>query len=157
MIGRILSPAAVASLTTENTEEVWLVTLTIRHDSLATPIRVVNNNEDVVSGGHTYIGLPFAIELPGEDAEEPGTASIQIPNVDREIVAAGRSIFGPAACDIRVVLASQPDTVEVEFVGLTLRDMEWDTSTVRGRLRFETIVTEPLTLTITPGRFPGLF
>lgn len=157
MTGRVLSPAAVASLTTENTEEVWLVLLTIDHPTLASPIFLANNNEDVVSVGDRYIGLPFSIELPGEDAEEPGVALIQVPNVDREIVAAGRTISGPATCDIRVVLASQPDIIEVEFVGLILRDMEWDASMVRGRLRFESIVVEPLAETITPARFPGLF
>lgn len=157
MSRQALSAAAVASLTSENTSEVWIVLLTIDHPSLAAPIRVANDNVDCQSNGFNYIGLPFSIELPGEDAEEPGIATLEIPNVDRDIVAAGRSIVGPATCSIQVVLGSSPDYVEVSFYGLSLREMDWDTSIVRGRMRFETIVTEPCTYTITPERFPGLF
>jgi Domain of unknown function (DUF1833) len=156
-MSRTLSPAAIASLTAENTDEVWIVLLTIDHPSLAEPIRVANNNEDITSNGEDYIGLPFSIELPGEDADEPGTAAIQVPNVDREIVAAARGIQGRASATIEVVLASQPNVVEVGFYGLEMTEVEWDASTVRGRLRFEQIMTEPLSPIITPERFPGLF
>lgn len=157
MTVRTLSPAAIASLTTENTAEVWLVLLEINHPSMATPIRVVNDNQDCTSNGLLYQGLPFNIELPGENAEAPGFATISIPNVDREIVAAGREIVGPASCIITVVLASSPNTIEIQYPGLSMRELEWDAGTVRGRLRFESIVTEPCTLMITPERFPGLF
>lgn len=156
-MSRTLSPAAVASLTAENTSEVWLVLLEIDHADLAAPIRVVNDNVNCTHNGDVYLGLPFAIELPGEDAEEPGMATVAIPNVDRSVVRAGREIAGPATATLTVVLASQPDTVEVSYPGLTLNDLQWDAGTVRGRLRFESIVTEPCTLIITPERFPGLF
>lgn len=156
-MSRPLSPAAVASLTAENTDEVWVVLLTIDHPTLTDPIRVANNNEDVTSNDALYIGLPFSIELPGEDADEPGTASIQVPNVDREIVAAARGVTGRASATIEVVLASQPDLIEVGFYGLEMTEVEWDASTVRGRLRFEQIMTEPLSPIITPERFPGVF
>lgn len=163
MTARILSPAAVASLTTENTDEVWLVLMTIEHDSLDAPILIANNNEDVVStagpgpGADTFIGLPFDIELPGEDADDPGVATISVPNIDREIVGAVRSITTAASVTLTVVLASQPDVIEVQYEGMELREVNWDAATVRGKLRFESIVTEPCTLTITPERFPGLF
>ena len=165
MTFRTLSPAAVASLTTENTDEVWLVLLTITHPSLADPILIANNNEDVFSTAgpsagvieDRFIGCPFSIELPGEDADEPGTSMISVPNVDREIVVAARSITGSADVVITVVLASSPNTIEVQFPGLSLSEVDWDAATVRGKLRFESIVTEPVTLTITPERFPGLF
>jgi hypothetical protein len=154
---RTLSAAAIASLTAENTDEIWLVLLEITHPSMVTPIRVVNDNQDCTSNGVLYQGLPFDLDLPGDSAEAPGFASIAIPNVDRAIVAAGRELSGPASCTITVVLASQPNVIEIQYPGLTMRELKWDASTVRGRLIFESIVTEPCTLTITPERFPGLF
>lgn len=164
MTYRTLSPAAVASLTAENTDEVWLVLLTITHPTLAKPILIANNNEDVFSTAYLdagqpgrFIACPFSIELPGEDADEPGTSMISVPNVDREIVSAARSITGSADVVITVVLASSPNEIEVQFPGLSLSEVDWDAATVRGKLRFESIVTEPVTLTITPERFPGLF
>jgi hypothetical protein len=56
-----------------------------------------------------------------------------------------------------VVLASSPNTIEVEFSGLTLREVFWDSQFITGQLRFESIIIEPITITITPARFPGLF
>lgn len=164
-MSRTLSPAAVASLTAETTAEVWLVLLEIDHPDLAAPILVVNDNVDCTSTANSsppgtprvYIGLPFSIELPGESDDDSGIATVAIPNVDREIVNAGRTIVGPASCTITVVLASQPNTIEVSYPGMEMSDLQWDAGSVRGRLRFESIVTEPCSLIITPERFPGLF
>lgn len=161
MTYRNLSPTAISAITAEDSDEVWLILLVIRHPSLAEPIRVVRNNEDIQSTADgslkTYQAVLFRIELPGEDAEEPGSAVISLPNVDLSLMEAIRTIQGPAEVDIYVVLASQPNVVEMDFYGMVLRELDWDASRISGRLRFETIVTEPLSVTITPARFPGLF
>jgi len=47
--------------------------------------------------------------------------------------------------------------VEVSFTNMTLRNAQYDTSTVSGELTFDSIYTEPVTLTMTPSRFPGMF
>jgi len=47
--------------------------------------------------------------------------------------------------------------VEIGYSNLTLRSVEYDAGSVRGELVFESIFSEPVTLTITPNRFPGLF
>jgi hypothetical protein len=73
-----------------------VVLLGVTHADMAETIRVVNNVEDVVSGGGTYVGLPFSIELPGE-GELPGEAGIAIDNVDRRTVEAMRTIQTPSS------------------------------------------------------------
>lgn len=153
---RSLSAAAIAALTAPQTGEVWLVLLTISNASMTT-IRVVNNTEDIVSRGNTYQAFPFEIELPGEDPDSPSSARLRIDNVDKRIVEAVRSISTPPEVTIEVILASQPDTVEISYANLTLRSVEYDVDSVRGELVFESIFSEPVTLTITPNRFPGLF
>ncbi len=157
---RTLSSSALGALVNDYTDEVFVVLLKLEHDDLAAPIRVANNNADIVrteTTSVTYIGVPFEIELPPEDADEPGAATISIPNVDRSVTAAVRAISTPVTATIMVVLASSPNTVEVEYTGLTMREVVYDAEMVTGILRFETLVIEPITFTITPARFPGLF
>lgn len=153
---RSLSPAAVAAMNAPESGEVWLVLLTISNPGMTT-IRVVSNNEDITSRGNTYLAFPFEIELPGQDPDSPSSARLRIDNVDKRIVEAVRSITTPPNVTIEVVLASQPDTVEIAYTDLTLRSVEYDADSVRGELTFESIFSEPVTLTITPNRFPGLF
>ncbi len=153
---RSLSATAVSSLNAQESGEVWLVLLTLSNPGITT-IRVVNNTENIVSRGNTFIAFPFDIELPGEDATSPAKAVLRIDNVDKQIVEAVRSISTPPAVTLEVVLASQPDTVEIAFAGMTLRAVEYDADSVRGELIFESIFTEPVSYNITPNRFPGLF
>lgn len=154
---RTLSSPAVTSLTEEDSDEVWLVLLTVTHNDLTSPIYIVNNNEDVISNGNRFIGMPFSIALPDESADQPGVAQVELPNVSGEIVDAVRTIALPPYVTIQVVLASSPSTIELQLDGLTMRECEWDAEAVRGSLRFETLTTEPICQTITPERFPALF
>ncbi|NDC57532.1 MAG: DUF1833 domain-containing protein, partial [Alphaproteobacteria bacterium] len=78
---RSLSATAVASLTAETTDEVWLPLVTISHADLSSPIRVVANNENITSRGNTFIGYPFEIELPSQNDQSPGEARLRIDNV----------------------------------------------------------------------------
>ena len=149
----------------ENSGEVWLVLLTIQHPDLSGPIYIANNNEDVTSSAQkdgdgnpvTFIGIPFELSLPGEDGEQPGIAQVTIPNVTQEVVNVVRTIELPPVVTIQVVLASQPDLIEIDYTGLTMRQCNWDADVIRGSLQFEIITIEPVALLITPERFPGLF
>jgi hypothetical protein len=154
---RTLSATAVASLNAQETGEVWLVLLTISHPDLPTPIRVVNNNEDITSRGNVYQAFPFEIVLPGEDPDSPPRAAIRIDNVDRSVIALIRSISSAPSVTIEVILASQPNTVEIAYSSLALRNVRYDPSTIEGELFFEPLFNEPITATMTPSRFPGLF
>lgn len=154
---RSLSTAAIASQNAQATSEVWLVLLTLSHPSMATPIRLVNNNENVVSRGNTFIAFPFEVELPGEDPDQPPKSTLRIDNVDRRVLQTLRSITAPPTVTLEVILASAPDQVEVSFTNMTLRNAQYDVSTVSGELTFDGIYTEPVTLTMTPSRFPGMF
>lgn len=154
---RTLSNAAIASMNAHATSDVWLVLLTLSHATLATPIRLVNNNENIVSRGNTYLAFPFEVELPGEDPDQPPKASLRIDNVDRRVVQTLRSLSAPPTVTLEVILASAPDTVEVSFTNMTMRNAQYDSLTVTGDLTFDSIYSEPVTLTMTPNRFPGMF
>ena len=154
---RSLSPLALQSGFESQTDEVFLVLLEIAHPNITDTIRVVNNNEDITSNGKLFVAYPFEIELPSEDAEQPPLARLRIDNVDRMIVATVRNISTPPTVTIRVVLASQPDTIELLFEGLTMRNATYDAASVSAELVFEQILVEPVATLMTPGMFPGLF
>jgi hypothetical protein len=156
-MSRALSSRAIASGNAQQTSEVWLVLLTISHPDLLEPVRVVNNNENITSRGNEFIAFPFEIDLPGEDPDMPSKARLRIDNLDRRIVNIIRSITSPPSISLEVILASYPDVVEIGFEGLVMREVEYDAQAVTGDLVYESIFTEPITSTMTPSRFPGLF
>lgn len=154
---RTLTAAAIASGNAQQTGEVWLILVTISHASLASPIRVVNNNEDVTSRGLLYLAFPFQIILPGEDPDSITKAVLRFDNADRTAIAAVRGLDTAPTVALEVILASAPDVVEISFPGLTLRNATYDAFVIEGELYFESLVSEPVTYTMTPSRFPGLF
>lgn len=143
---RTLSTNALSSAFAQQTDEVWLVLLTIDHPSLTTPLRFVNNMESVTSRGDLFIAFPFEIEFPEQDPDSAGEARITIDNIDRQIVTTIREITSPPSVTLEVVLASTPSTVEASFTGMVLRDVKYDAVKVSGTLRFEDIMSEFLLL-----------
>lgn len=157
MTQRTLSANAIAAINAESSEEVWIAFLTFEHPELDAPVRICSNNEDVTSGGHSYIGLPFELILPEESQDALGVADIRIPNVDRQLTAIVRDLVEPPTVRLHIALASSPNTVEMELDGLTLRDVTYDAEWFTGTLRFEDLLSEPVCEIATPDRFPALF
>lgn len=156
-MARNLSAPATASINAQETDEVWLTLLTINSPELVLPLRFVNNNESCTSRGNLFVALPFDIDFPGQDEQNPGEARLQIDNIDRLIINFVRSISSPPKVTIEVVLASSLNVVEASFENMTLRNVSYDARTVSGILKFEDIVIEPVTYAMTPERFPGQF
>ncbi len=109
---RTVSLAAIQGAMAAETGEVYLVLLEIDHTTLGTPLRFVNNDADVTSGGNVYTAYPFMPVLPDDqDSREP-TAEIRIDNVSRELIDEIRSIADPLTMTLSVVLESSPSTIE---------------------------------------------
>lgn len=166
-MARVFSATAVNSQNDEESDQVWLVLVTLNHPSLTQPIYIANNTENVISQGITYLPIPCDIELPTEDGDNPGAASIKVDNIDPVIVNTIRNASNARdpsqatppyiSVNFKVILASNTNQVELEFDGLRIIDTDWDATSVTGKLAFENIQTEPVAETITPSRFSGLF
>lgn len=142
----------------QETGEAFLVLLTLNHDDLAAPIRVVNDGADLASRGETFQAFPFRLALPSDMDERPPRMRLQIDNVDRTVVQALRSISGAPTVLVEVVLASDPDTVEASFPDFVLRAADYDALAVTGELVLERFIHEPFPAQrFTPANFPGLF
>lgn len=157
-MSRSLSTVAKIAIFSQETAEVFLLLLTIAHPNLSPPIRVVNNQQDITSGGDTYTAFPFEITLPDEKEESIPWMRLAIDNVDKQIVQAMRSLTSPPTITLTVVLASQPDTVEVSFTGFVLRDVTHNALVVEGSLMLEDVLNEAYSQhSFTPNLYAGLF
>jgi len=154
---RSLSPDALSASHAAETDKSWIILLQMEATGLSAPIRVANDTMDLVHQGWTYIGYPFEIELPPESADRPMVARLRIDNTERLIVGEVRSISEPPTVHLKVVLADQPDVIELEYAGMRLRNVTWDMGQITGDLVYEDILSEPISEQMTPARFPGAF
>lgn len=154
-----LSTAAKQAMFAQETGEVFLILLTIDHPDFTQPIRVVNDGHSIPSRNNEYVAFPFNITLPDDLDESPPRAKLTIDNVSREIIQnirlAGQSEI---TVKIEIVRHSDPDTVEVSFPRMLLRNVQADVMTVSGDLEVEDLVREPFPSGVfDPAGFPGLF
>lgn len=160
-MSRSLSSAMTAMASAQETGQVLLALITITHSSLAGgPLRLVQDLQPLTSNGLLYTAFPFQIRLPDDTDDGPATVLLTIDNVDRSILVAIRSLApnSPPTVDVQLVLASQPNTVEIEILGLTLRSITGDAIQIEGELRMDEEDIAPFPEgSFTPQDFPGLF
>jgi hypothetical protein len=157
-MSRPLSTAAKNSIYAQETILAWLIILEIDHADLGSPIRVVNNDVDIVSNGDTYSAFPFQVTLPDEREDRPPVVRLVIGNVDLQIVTAIRSITSAPTVDLSVVTSNDYDTLEVGPLSFSLKDISYDSLVVEGSLVYEPILDEPYPSNrFIPSSFPGLF
>jgi hypothetical protein len=153
-VSRTLSARALLSILSSETSEVWVVLATLTGSST---IRIAANTEDVVSNAETYTAFPFSVELPSDTEDGPLRAQLVACSVDRQILAEVRALGTPLTVTVALVLASQPDTVEIELAFLC-REISWDASTIRLTLSQEDALNELIPAhRFTPSGFPGVF
>lgn len=154
-MSRALSSAARASLYEQASDEVWLELVTIDHEDLSSPIRLVGNSEDVVSNGETFTACAFPpIPLPSDGQD----VTFIVDGVSQTILAAVRSIVTPITITLEVVLASDPDTVEAGPFQFQSRKFVFKAGTIEFSLAYEPLLQEPFpAFTYTPIDYPGLF
>ncbi len=141
----------------QETDDVFLVLLTITHDDI-TPIRVVNNNENITSDSNLFVAYPFEITLPDSTGDGTPSAQLVIDNVSREIAESIRNISTAPKVTISVIRAADPDTIEITFAPFTLRNVKWDMMKSSGDLSMEDIAIEPFPIgQFSPAQFQGLF
>jgi len=134
-----------------------LVLMTITHQDLPTPFRIVNNRENVISNGNEFIAFPFEVKLPESHQDAPPQVIVRIDNVTREIGQAIRSVETSGLVTIQVVRQDSLDTVELELSGLRLTNVRYDALSVDFTLQFEDLIREPFPAPIfSPAEFPGL-
>lgn len=153
-----ISDAMKAAVFSQETEEVFLVLLTLNHIELDEPIRLVNNTEQIVSNGNTFIPFPFRLTLPIDDSTSLPRASLEVDNVDRQIVEAIRTITSAPTVTLEIVRAAAPDVIEISWDDFRLQDVSYNSLTITGTLSMENFIGEPYPSDqFVPSTFPGIF
>ena len=137
---------------------VWTALATITHAALPEPIRIANNNENVISRGELYHKCPFRVKLPIHSEDGPPGAQLRAPNVSQDLVAALREIDSPASIKFEVVLASDPNTIEISYGVMKVTFARVTQAIVSATIGLEDLRTEPFPAHgFVPTYFPGLF
>lgn len=155
---RTLSTTAKQAVFAQQTGKVFLSIIAIDHDDLASPIRLVNNTENITSRGNVYTACAFNLEMPDESNEKLPRAQITIANADRAITASLRGVTTPGTLTHEIILSDTPDVIEAGPFVYQVESIDWTAKFITARLSYEDLLNEkaPATL-ITPTYFPGLF
>lgn len=155
---RGLSANALLAANARETGEVWAFLIEINHETLTVPFRFTNNNEAIISGGETFTPFPFDVGLPDSETEQLPQVNLTIDAVDQSIAAALRAISTPPSVTLRLVMASQPDTIEAIVEDLQWRGVGGDVRVIEGTLTAEDILgTAYPARRFTPDLFPALY
>lgn len=166
-MSRSVTSSFIAAVNAQTSSEVVVVLLTFSHADLADDIRISSDTTQTlpiagvlgtVSNGDEYLYAPFELEMPSETIDGISRARITIDNVDRQIISTIRSIRGIINMSIQIVLASDPDTVEVAIDNFQLQNIDYDAMKVSADLVIKYFENEPCPATrFNPSGFPGLF
>jgi Domain of unknown function (DUF1833) len=107
-----LSSTALQSALAGWTDQIWLECLTFEHASIVTPIRLVNDRQDLVRTAGTFTAFPFEFQDFVRADDQSVIAMITADNVDQQIITALRGITGKPEVTYEAVLFDSPNTVE---------------------------------------------
>jgi hypothetical protein len=155
---RAFSPRAMRSIFSLESNDAFILLLTLDDPNSATMYRVALNNVDIVSRGNTYTACYFEITLPADNEDAPQGCQLIMDNVDLGLITVLRSIVAPIRVTLEIVVAATPDVVEMTLTDLIMRNVTWDVSTVQGTL----ISDDPLNQKVPgdiyePRTFAGIF
>ncbi len=163
---RLISQRARTAMYAQETDEVFLALLVIRHVTIPEGgvLRFVNNLEDAYSRAdgsaepQQYLACPFALRLPAERGDVLPQVQLAIDNVHPAITETIRTMQSPPTLTLYIVLASTPDIVEAGPFQFTLKSATYDAQQVTGTLAFFDVLNEPFPYrTFTPQEWPGVF
>jgi hypothetical protein len=140
-------------------DEAPLILLEISHADLVTPIRVVNDTQELIHNGDTFVAMEFGIVEPDDLEQGESRGAIEVDNVGRELTDWLEASNGGQGATVRIieVLRSNPDVVEWEIT-MDLSDLHLDMRAVTGGLSFDDILNlTAVALVHRPDVSPGLF
>lgn len=133
--------------------------LEITHSALSEPIRVVNDNQDLVSNGNTFTALAFRALLPDDMEGQLPRAQLAVDNVGKELVQWLELSNGGEGAQVKMmqIRRSDPDVVEWE-IDLDLTNVAMNQIEVTGTLGFEDLLSRPAVSKVyNAATAPGLY
>jgi hypothetical protein len=155
---RALSNSALQAMMAEVTNEAFLLLVTFFYAPTSEIFRVVLNTEEITSQGAQFTPTFFEFSLPETSDRAPQGCNVSMDNVDRRMVDLLRRITEPLKVRIQLVLASQPDIIEMQLDDLVLREVSWDAQRIEGTLVSEDPMSQAFPGHLyEPRTFQGIF
>lgn len=148
-----------STLAKTGAEESPYILLEINHPALASPVRVINDTDNLTSGGELYVAIPFNCELPDDFEGQLPRASLSVDNVGRDLMYWIETSGGGegSTATFRQVMRSRPDVVEWEIT-MYLYNVSADVAQVTAELGFANFFGRPsVQMNYRPSMSPGIF
>ena len=156
---RNYSSAYKSTLAKVSMEEAPLILLEIDHADLTSPIRVVNDTQNITSNGNEYIAFPFSVVLPDDYENKLPRAKIMVSNIGKDLMFWLETSDGGigATATFKQVMRSRPDQIEWEIT-MSLFNIVATNVQITADLGFENLFAKPaVLLNYRPSNSPGLF
>jgi hypothetical protein len=153
------SASARREISKVNADNLPITLLEIDHPDLATPVRVVNDRQDITFETNLYTALGFDITMPTDLQKGLPKASLSIDNIGKELITWLEASNGGANTSVRIlqVLRSAPSVAEVDML-MTLSNITITTLLITGELGFDDLLNVPaVTIIYSPEFAAGLF
>lgn len=150
--------ASVAQLQTIDDGQGFIELLVLEHESFG-QVYLVNDSQNWIIDGNTYIALPFRIKLPSNLQNENPRAQLQIDNVGRElsVILESLPVGGSITAIISVASRATPYINEYEFVS-QLSGIALNTSVMTATMGpDDTMRQTSVRIRFDPSTTPGLF
>ena len=155
---RLLSPVFLEAMHAQESGQVLVPIIELRHPSWEAPLRLVRDSRPLVHAGQTFIAYPFDIALPDDDDEGRAVLRWTAENVSRDLVSHLRVVTDKIEATIAWVLTSQPDTVEAGPFDVEITGVTYDARTITGEMTVEPVLEEAFSrLRMTPRTTPAVF
>jgi len=164
-MSRNVSLDFIAAVNAQETDEAFIVLVTIDHPDLPAPVYLNNSGANLASraglGLGPFLACPFQPTLSDDSDDRPPVAKLIIDNIDRDLVAMIRDAAAGGNAPVitlEVVKASDPDMVEMELTDFEMREITYNSLTIEATLTLEGLFKEPACgYSFSPTYFEGLF
>ena len=159
-----LSEQTKRAMTSQETQAVVLHLLTFSYDG-NTVLRLVDDKQEIVSNGETYVPCSFNVILPDKTSDGNKACRLSVDNADisiyrsiKQCAESSRSDNKPIVCEVRVILSTEPDDCMEGPLRFFLRNIQADVQSITGEM-CDSYMTDRnfSSLTYSPKDFPGLF
>lgn len=158
-MSRALSANYKSTLGKVSPEETPKVLLEISHEALETPVRVINDTDDITSGGDLYVACPFKCVMPDDFENQLPKAKLSVDNVGRDLMYWVETSGGGEGATVRFqqIMRSRPDAVEWE-IDLNLYNVTANQMEVGADLGYDNLFSRPaILMQFRPDNSPGMY
>lgn len=157
----MMSAKQLQGMLAQETDEVYLMCVTISHPSFDAPYRLVTDTQPLTRVAGVFEPFAFTITLPTQDDSAIPQVQMSIDNVDNKILLSVRNLAAGVRPDIvlEVVTASEPDTLCAGIADYKILSIDYDDGSVNATIGFEDDILNTAIPgdSYTPTNSPGLF